>query len=153
MNAPVELSALSGLDQIRAIFAGKTGHDGIVKTLNLHPVSADEGFVVFEDSPTRAVYNPLGVVHGGYAATLLDTVMGCAVNSSMKAGQGYTTLELKIAYHRALTEANGPMRAEGRVVSVGKRAAFAEGKLLDKDGRLCASATTNCLVYGANGGG
>jgi uncharacterized protein (TIGR00369 family) len=116
-------------------------------------VSADEGFVVFEGSPTRAVYNPLGVVHGGYAATLLDTVMGCAVNSSMKAGQGYTTLELKIAYHRALTEANGPMRAEGRVVSVGKRAAFAEGKLLDKDGRLCASATTNCLVYGANGGG
>jgi uncharacterized protein (TIGR00369 family) len=153
MNAPVELSALSGLDQIRAIFAGKPGHEGIVKTLNLHPVSAEEGFVVFEGSPTRAVYNPLGVVQGGYAATLLDTVMGCAVHSSMKAGQGYTTLELKIAYHRALTEANGPVRAEGRIVSVGKRAAFAEGKLLNKDGRLCASATTTCLVYGANGGG
>jgi uncharacterized protein (TIGR00369 family) len=153
MNAPVEFSALSGLDQIRAIFAGKAGHEGIVKTLNLHPVSAEEGFVVFAGSPTRAVYNPLGVVHGGYAATLLDTVMGCAVHSSMKAGQSYTTLELKIAYHRALTEANGPVRAEGRIVSVGKRAAFAEGKLLDKDGRLCASATTTCLVYGANGGG
>jgi hypothetical protein len=69
MNAPVELSDLSGLDQIRAIFAGKTGYQGMVKTLNLHPVSAEEGFVVFEGSPTQAVYNPLGVVHGGYAAT------------------------------------------------------------------------------------
>ena len=152
MKAPVELSALSGLDQIRAIFAGKTGYEGIVKTLNLHPVSAEEGFVVFEGSPTQGVYNPLGVVHGGYAATLLDTVMGCAVHSCVKTGERYTTLELKIAYHRALTEANGPVRAEGRVVSAGKRAAFAEGKLLDKDGRLCASATTTCLVYGANGG-
>ena len=152
MNAP-ELSALSSLDQIRAIFAGKAGDEGIVKTLDLHPVSAEEGFVVFEGSPTRAVSNPLGVVHGGYAATLLDAVMGCAVHSCMKAGPGYMTLELKIAYHRALTEANGPVRAEGRVVTVGKRAAFAEGKLLDKGGRLCASTTTTCLVYGANGGG
>ena len=153
MKAPVELSALSGLDQIRAIFAGKTGYEGIVKTLNLHPVSAEEGFVVFEGSPTQGVYNPLGVVHGGYAATLLDTVMGCAVHSCIKVGERYTTLELKIAYHRALTAASGPVRAEGRVVSVGKRAAFAEGKLLDKDGRLCASATTTCLVYSANDGG
>jgi uncharacterized protein (TIGR00369 family) len=79
--------------------------------------------------------------------------MGCAVHSCIKAGERYTTLELKIAYHRALAEASGPVRAEGRVVSAGKRAAFAEGKLLDKDGRLCASATTTCLVYGANGGG
>jgi uncharacterized protein (TIGR00369 family) len=153
MNAPFELSALSGLDQIRAIFAGKTGYEGMVKTLNLHPVSAEEGFVVFEGSPTRAVYNPLGVVHGGWAATLLDTVMGCAVHSCINAGERYTTLELKLAYHRALAEASGPVRAEGRVVSAGKRAAFAEGKLLDKDGRLCASATTTCLVYGTNGGG
>jgi len=153
MNALVELSGLSGLDQILAIFAGKTGHEGIVKTLELHPVSAEEGFVVFEGSPTRAVYNPLGVVHGGYTATLLDTVMGYAVHSCMKAGQGYTTLELEIAYHRAPTAASGPVRAEGRIVSVGKRAAFAEGKLLGKDGQLCASATTTCLVYGANGGG
>jgi uncharacterized protein (TIGR00369 family) len=73
-----------------------------MKTLDLRPVSAEEGFVVFEGSPTQAVYNPMGSVHGGYAATLLDTVMGCAVHSWLKAGQGYTTLELKIAYHRAL---------------------------------------------------
>ena len=70
---------------------------------------AEEGFVVFEGSPTQAVYNPIGSVHGGYAATLLDTVMGCAVHSRLKAGQGYTTLELKVAYHRALTDSSGPV--------------------------------------------
>jgi uncharacterized protein (TIGR00369 family) len=146
MSTPPVFSALSGLDQIRAIFAGKLGYEGIVKTLALVPVSAEEGFVVFEGSPTRAVYNPIGSVHGGYAATLLDTVMGCAVHSRLKAGDGYTTLELKVAYHRALTDQSGPVRAEGRVLSLGKRAAFAEGKLSDKDGRLCASATTTCLI-------
>jgi uncharacterized protein (TIGR00369 family) len=147
MTATTDLSAVSGLEQIRSIFEGKTGYEGIVKTLAIHPVSAEEGFVVFEGSPTRAVYNPIGSVHGGYAATLLDTVMGCAVHSCLAAGQGYTTLELKIAYHRALTDASGPVRAEGRIVSNGKRAAFAEGKLFDKDGRLCATATTTCLVF------
>ena len=124
MSAAAQPAGSSGLDQIRAIFAGETGYEGMVKTLDLHPVSAEEGFVVFEGSPTRAVYNPMGSVHGGY-----------------------TTLELKIAYRRALTEASGPLRAEGRVVSIGKRAAFAEGRLLDKDGRLCASATTTCLLF------
>ena len=152
MSATVDGGALSGLEQIRAIFAGKTGYEGIVKTLALHPVAAEEGFVAFEGSPTQAVYNPLGSVHGGYAATLLDTVMGCAVHSCLKPGQGYTTLELKIAYHRALTEASGPVRAEGRVVTVGKRAAFAEGKLFDKEGKLCATATTTCLVFSSVNG-
>jgi uncharacterized protein (TIGR00369 family) len=147
MNAIPDLSTLSGIEQLHAIFAGRTGYEGIVKTFDLHPVSAEEGFVVFEGSPTRAVYNPLGSVHGGYAATLLDTVMGCAVHSRLQARQGYTTLELKVAYHRALTDSSGPVRAEGRVIALGKRAAFAEGKLFDKDGNLCASATTTCLVF------
>jgi uncharacterized protein (TIGR00369 family) len=146
MNEAVDMRTLSGLEQLRAILAGLTGYEGIAKTLNIHPVSAEEGFVVFEGSPTRAVYNPIGSVHGGYAATLLDTVMGCAVHSRLKVGQTYTTLELKVAYHRALTESSGPVRAEGRVISVGKRAAFAEGKLLDKDGNICSTATTTCLV-------
>jgi uncharacterized protein (TIGR00369 family) len=142
-----EFRALSGLEQLRAIFAGKTDYEGIIKTLGLRPVSAEEGLVVFEGSPTQAVYNPIGSVHGGYAATLLDTVTGCAVHSRLKAGQGYTTLELKVAYHRALTDKSGPVRAEGRVVSLGRRAGFAEGKLFDKDGNLCATATSTCLVF------
>jgi uncharacterized protein (TIGR00369 family) len=142
-----DFGALPGLEQLRAIIGGRAGYEGIVKTLQLRPVSAEEGFVVFEGSPTQAVYNPLGVVHGGYAATLLDTVMGCAVHSCIQPGQGYTTLELKIAYHRPLTEASGPVRVDGRVVSFGKHAAFAEGELLDKDGQLAATATTTCLVF------
>ena len=151
MNVMADMPSLSGIEQLRAIFAGRTEYEGIVKTLDIHPVSAEEGFVVFEGSPTRAVYNPIGSVHGGYAATLLDTVMGCAVHSGLNAGQAYTTLELKIAYHRALTDASGPVRAEGRVVSQGKRAAFAEGKLFDKDHNLCATATTTCLIFTNNG--
>jgi uncharacterized protein (TIGR00369 family) len=86
-------------------------------------------------------------VHGGYAATLLDSAMGCAVHTRMKAGQGYTTLELKVAYHRALTDVSGPVRAVGKLISFGRRAAFAEGRLVDKDGRLCATATTTCLAF------
>jgi len=85
-------------------------------------------------------------VHGGYAATLLDSAMACAVHSTLKPGQSYTTLELKIAYHRPMTEESGPVRAEGKIVSVGRRAAFAEGRLVDAQGRLCASGTTTCLV-------
>ncbi len=146
MNALAELADLSGLEQLRAIFAGRTGYSGIVQTLGLRPVSAEEGCVIFAGSPTPAVYNPLGTVHGGYAATLLDSVMACSVHSCLKAGQRYTTLEIKIAYHRALTEASGPVRAEGRILSIGRRAAFAEGRLFDKDGVLCASGTSTCLV-------
>jgi uncharacterized protein (TIGR00369 family) len=144
---PAELAAMSGLDQLRAIFDGRAGYNGMVQHLGLKPVSAEEGLVIFEGSPTRTFYNPIGSVHGGYAATLLDTVVGCAVHSTMKPGQSFTTLELKVAYHRALTDRSGPVRAEGRLVSSGRRAAFAEGRIVDKDGRLCASATTTCLVY------
>jgi uncharacterized protein (TIGR00369 family) len=78
---------------------------------------------------------------------LLDTVMGCAVHSKLKPGKGYTTLELKVAYHKAMTDRSGPVRAEGRLVSMGRRAAFADGKLFDQAGALCASATTTCLVF------
>jgi uncharacterized protein (TIGR00369 family) len=106
---------------------------------------------VFEASPTQMVYKPFGVVHGGYTATLLDAVMGCAVHTRMLPGQDYTTLELKVAYQRALTESSGPVRAEGRVVAIGKRAAFADGKLFDGSGHLCASTTTTCLVFSPNG--
>jgi uncharacterized protein (TIGR00369 family) len=148
MNAVAKFPAMSGLEQLQAIFDGRAGYSGIVQTLKLKPVSAEEGFVVFEGNPDASVYNPIGSVHGGYAATLLDTVMGCAVHSRMAAGQGYTTLELKVAYHRALKDTSGPVRAEGRVISLGKRAAFAEGKLFDKSGALCATATTTCLVFG-----
>jgi uncharacterized protein (TIGR00369 family) len=137
----------SGLDQMRALKDGTSGWRGIAHLLNFKLVEVEDGRVVFEGHPGREVYNPIGSVHGGYAATLLDSAMGCAVHTKTRPGQGYTTLELKVSYHRALTDASGPVRAEGRVISFGRRAAFAEGRLLDKDGRLCASATTTCLVF------
>jgi uncharacterized protein (TIGR00369 family) len=141
------LEGPTGLEQIRTLIDGSSNYRGIAHTLEIKLILAEEGFVVFEGHPTKAVYNPIGSVHGGYAATLLDSAMGCAVHTRMKPGQGYTTLELKIAYHRAMSDQSGPVRCEGRVISLGRRAAFAEGKLFDKDGKLCATATTTCLVF------
>jgi uncharacterized protein (TIGR00369 family) len=144
-DSPV--NAPSGLEQLRQIFFGATPYKGIGKTLDFRPVELEAGRVVFEGNPDERFYNPIGTVHGGYAATLLDSAVGCAVHSRLSAGQGYTTLELKIAYHRALTRESGPVRAEGTVISLGRRAAFAEGKLVDAQGRLCASATSTLLVF------
>ncbi|KQT66047.1 MULTISPECIES: PaaI family thioesterase [unclassified Aureimonas] len=139
-------AGLSGIEQLRAIVAADTPPP-INATLGFALVELEEGRVVFEGHPGRSVYNPIGSVHGGYAATLLDSACGCAVHSRLSPEQGYTTLELKVAYHRPLTEESGPVRAEGRIVSMGRRTAFAEGRLTDRHGRLCATATSTLLVF------
>jgi uncharacterized protein (TIGR00369 family) len=108
-----------------------------------------EGRALFTGTPGMHVYNPIGSVHGGYAATLLDSACGCAVHSCLNAQQRYTTLELKVAYHKAITRETGALRAEGRVVTLGKRVAFAEASLTDTSGRLYASATSTLLVMDA----
>lgn len=141
-----DTKALSGLERIRAVIEGRTDYKGIVHTLGFKGVSADEGFVVIEGAPTPAVYNPMGAVHGGYAATLLDTAMGFAVMTRLAHDQAFTTLELKVAYHRAMTEKTGTVRGEGKVISMGRRAAFTEGRVVDADGNLYATATSTCLV-------
>lgn len=92
------------------------------------------------------MYNPLGVVHGGYATTMLDSACGCAVHASLAAHQTYTTLELKVTFHRTMRADTGLVRAEGTVLSIGRRVAFAEARLVDANGRLCASATSTLLV-------
>jgi uncharacterized protein (TIGR00369 family) len=150
MNAiSVEARALSGLEQLRAIFDPDRPErePNIGRTLGFSLVEIEEGRVVFGGRPDESVYNPIGTVHGGYAATLLDSAVGCAVHSALKAGQGYTTLELKIAYHRPMTKDTGPVRAEGRVLQVGRRAAFAEGRITDHRGRIYATATSTLLVF------
>jgi len=146
LTAPHDQSP-NGLEQLRLIFSGAAGYEGIAKTLDFRPVELETGRVVFEGKPDERVYNPIGTVHGGYAATLLDSALGCAVHSKLSSTQGYTTLELKIAYHRALTKDSGTVRAEATVISMGRRAAFAEGRLTDSEGRLCASATSTLLVF------
>lgn len=138
-------AAPGGLDQVRAMLAGK-GQPAIGRTLDFKLVEVEEGRAVFEGTPGLNVYNPLGSVHGGYAATLLDSACGIAVHSRLAPGHGYTTLELKISYLRGMTAETGPVRAEGVVVSMGRRVAFAEAKLTDAAGRLLATATSTLLV-------
>jgi uncharacterized protein (TIGR00369 family) len=146
MDMVAELDAgLSGLEQLQALLdAG--GRPPIGQTLDVALVEIGEGRAVFEGRPSLRVYNPIGMVHGGFAATLLDSACGCAVHSTLKAGETYTTLELKVAYHRPMTAETGPVRAEGRVLSRGRRAAFAEATLKDAAGRLIGSATSTLMI-------
>jgi uncharacterized protein (TIGR00369 family) len=146
MNMLEESSYASGLEQLQAWIAAKR-QPPIGATLKINLVEVSEGRAVFEGTPGTHAYNPLGIVHGGYAATLLDSACGCAVHSSLNGRQSYATLELKVAYHHALTSTTGPVRAEGKVVSIGRRVAFAEGRITDAAGRLYASATSTLLVF------
>jgi uncharacterized protein (TIGR00369 family) len=137
---------LDGLQQIRAMLSGSRKAP-MGETLGFELVAVDRGHAVFEGTPDRRVYNPLGVVHGGYAATLLDSACGIAVHSQLDAGRGHSTLELKVSYIRGLNDASGKVRAVGRVASMGRRVAFAEATLHDGAGRLCATATPTLLVF------
>lgn len=138
-------AGLDGLAQLRKLIAcGRK--PGILVSLDFDFIEVEAGRAVFAGVPGDHAYNPIGTVHGGYAATLLDSACGCAVHSCLTATQAYTTLELKVAYHKALTRDSGLLRAEGRVLSIGRRAAFAEASLKDASGRLFASASSTLLV-------
>jgi uncharacterized protein (TIGR00369 family) len=138
-------AGLDGLSQLRALIAAGR-KPGIAHSLQFDLVEVERGRAVFAGTPGEHAYNPIGMVHGGYAATLLDSACGCAVHSSLDSTQAYTTLELKVAYHKPITRDTGLLRAEGRVVSIGRRAAFAEGRLVDGEGKLYASATSTLLI-------
>ncbi len=137
---------LDGLAQLRALMASGR-KPGIVTALDFDFVEVESGLAVFAGVPGEHAYNPIGSVHGGYAATLLDSACGCAVHSRLGPAQGYTTLELKVAYHKAISKGSGVLRAEGKVLTMGRRAAFAEARLCDAQGRLYASATSTLLVF------
>lgn len=147
MTDTIDLSSLSGVEQLRlGLTGGFTAP--IARTVGFDLVEVDEGRVAFEGVPTPEVYNPLGSVHGGWMATLLDSACGCVVHSMLKPGQTYTTLELKTVFHKTL-RAGTPVRAEGRIVQIGRRAGFAEADLKGLDGKLYATATSTCLVMGS----
>lgn len=139
------MNGLSGLEQLRAMIAADA-RPSIGRTLDFSLVEVAHGVAVFEGSPDERTYNPMGTVHGGYAATLLDSACGIATHSKLAPGQGYTTLELKVAYHRAITADTGLVRAVGSVTSFGRRVAFAEARLTDDKGRILASASSTLLV-------
>ena len=137
---------MSGLAALRAILAGEIPPPPITSALGFRVTAVEEGGVTFTFTPAEYHYNPLGSVHGGVAATLLDSAMGCSVHTLLPAGVGYTTLEIKVNYIRPLTEASGEVRAVGHVLHLGAKTAIAEGKLLGGDGKLYAHATTTCLI-------
>ena len=138
--------ALDGLQQLQAMLADNH-RAPMGEKLDFKLVKVERGRVEFEGAPDRSVYNPLGSVHGGYTATLLDSACGIAVHSELEANRGHTTLELKVSYLRGLSERSGTVRATGRAVSVGRRVAFAEATLHDGEGQLCATATSTLLVF------
>src|SRR5471032_2991929 len=129
------MAAMPGIDFVRAIFAGQLPSPPIMQTVEPFDCTAEPGVVVMHSTPGFRHYNPIGSVHGGYAATLLDSAMGLAVHSTLPAGTGYTTLEFKISFIRGMTKDTGPVRSEGRVLNVGRRAASAEARITDSRDR------------------
>lgn len=149
-NDPVELagraSPLSGLEFLRAIVAGELPPAPIQELLGFRLVEAEEGRAVFALEPGEQHYNPIGSVHGGVAATLLDSAMGAAVHSTLQQGQAYVTLEVKFNLVRAITADTGPVRAEGRMIHRGGTVATSEADLRDRQGKLLAHGTSTCLI-------
>lgn len=137
----------SGLEMFEAIFAGELPPPPIGDTLDFIPVHMESGLAVFQGRPLRRHYNPLGTVHGGWFATLLDSAVGCAVHTTLPAGKGYTTLELKVNMLRSLSDQVPLVRAEGKVIHVGRQVATAEGRIVGPDGKVYAHATTTCLIF------
>jgi len=137
---------MSGLEFLRAIASGQLPGPPIAHTLDFTLSEVSEGLAVFTVEPKEFHYNPIGVVHGGLASTLLDSCMACAVQSTLPRGKAYTTLELKVNLVRAITSDTGPLRCEGRVIHVGRQVGTAEGRITDSKGRLYAHGTTTCMV-------
>jgi uncharacterized protein (TIGR00369 family) len=138
--------AMSGIDFLRAIRDGRLPAPPMAELLGFCLVEVEPGHAVFEVEPGERHYNPIGVVHGGLAMTLLDSAMGCAVQTHMPAGGGYTTLEAKTNLVRPITGKTGMLRAIGTVIHAGNRVATAEARLVDATGKLYAHATTTCIV-------
>ena len=137
---------LPGIEFLRAIRDGRLPPPPIAELLGFSLVEVEPGHAVFEIVPGEKHYNPIGVVHGGLAMTLLDSAMGCCIQSAIPAGAAYTTLEAKTNLVRAITSETGKLRAIGKVLHIGKRVATAEGRLEDASGKLYAHATSTCIV-------
>ncbi|MDP9045410.1 MAG: PaaI family thioesterase [Pseudomonadota bacterium] len=146
---PDQVAGLSGMEVFAKMFSGTLPYPPIGATLDFLPVQIEPGRAVFQGRPSLRHYNPLGTVHGGWMASLLDSCVGCAVHSTLPAGKGYTTAELKINYVRPVTTRVALVRATGTVIHVGARMATAEGRLVGPDGKLYAHASTTCFIFDA----
>jgi len=141
------MPTMSGLEYMQALADGVAPPPPILHLMNMTLVSVEAGRVSFECQPDESHYNPIGAVHGGFACTVLDSVAGCAVQSTLPHGFGYTSLEIKVNYLAGLSTTTGPLIATGTVTKPGKRVAFAEGTLTDSSGKLVATASSTLLVF------
>ena len=141
-----DLAALSGLDFLRAMMAGEQPSPLMSQTLGFRLAAIEEGMAVFEGEPSPALLNPLGAVHGGWALALVDSACGCAVHATLPAGVGYTTVETKVNFTRAIAPDRGTVRCEGRVVTRGRRIATAEARLLSAEGKILAHGTSTLMI-------
>ncbi|MEL7302357.1 MAG: PaaI family thioesterase [Pseudomonadota bacterium] len=140
------LLSMSGKAFLEAIANGDLPQPPIAKTLGFKLVEVGDGLAVFEGTPDASCFNPIGTIHGGFAATLLDSCLACSVHSTVPQGSIYTTLEIKVHYTRAILPDVGLMRAEGRVLHAGRTTGTSEGRLTDRNGKLYAHGTTTCLI-------
>ena len=147
MIGAAQIKDMTGLEYLQAMIAGSIPPPPIVNLMNMTLVAAEVGKVTFTCEPHESQYNPIGTVHGGLVSTLLDSVAGCAVQSTLPKGQGYTSLEIKINYLRPVLATTGTLTAVGTVTKPGRRAAFAEGAVTDSEGRLIATASSTLLIF------
>ena len=139
--------SLSGLEYMRQLLTGERAASGMARLMNMRLVEVEEGRAVFAVEPDERHYNGLGIAHGGLAATLLDSALGCAINTVMQAGRVFTTLEMKINYVRPMRRETGEVRCEARVLHAGGRVATAEGRIVDAAGKLYAHGTATCMLF------
>jgi len=142
-----QIEGKAGLDVMQDMLAGRLPYAAIAQTLDFVVMEVRPGVAVFQGTPLPRHLNPLGTVHGGWVATLLDSALGCAIHTMMPAGRGYTTAELGVNYVKGLTPKVQRVRAEGKVIHCGRQLATAEARLVGPDGTLYAHATTTCLVF------
>jgi uncharacterized protein (TIGR00369 family) len=145
--APDQLSSMTGLEFVEGLVNGTLPVNTIAQTLGYDITEAESGRVVVAAQPNNTHLNPWGTVHGGLAATMLDSCMGLAIQSTLERGRGSTTVELKVSFVRPVTPNSGPIRAEGVVINSGRRIGIAEGRVTDSKGRLLAHGTTTCLIF------
>lgn len=138
---------LSGREYLQKMMTGEVPRPPMGAMMNFAISEIGDGQATFTIEPAEYHYNPIGMVHGGLAATLLDSAMGCAIHTKLPAKVGYTTLEIKVNYLRPLTTKTGEVKCEGKVIHVGRQTALAEGKIIDADGKIYAHATTTCLIF------
>ena len=146
-----QIMARSGLEFLTDMVEGKLPQAPMCATLGFHLAEASDGYARFDGVPEFRHYNPIGTVHGGFAATLLDSALGCAIFTTLAKGDAWTTLELKLNLVRPINKDTGTVRAEGRIIHRGRTVATAEGTVKDKAGKLYAHATTTCMVFPAKG--